>query len=393
MFWSKGATPPYYALLTPVFGTPRNISIPDSSVTNGHGSFSMRLPFEKGQRIVITMSDATGFGSGGSTELLTVGSSQGGSCNVSDPGVAFDYELNTALQQCRVFTFGNYDKAIQPVTIMGIIPGGDSFVLRPAEGSTSYDWIANVWNGTSIIFVMVDAQFRPGGSSDVKIVGASDDTSCIGSNSPSSTMVPTATGTSPGATSTGSTSPPPASNGQVSTQIGAIAGTVLGALVFLAVFITMGLFFLQRKKNKKPGQIGWDGTDFRRHSQRMQIDSFDHSSSTGRALSVAPQYSNSDPFASSPDLPTIDSPFTNDPFNPVSPSDQTYISDIEPFTAPSAGPSTMTSAQRKAAMAGVAPQKPSRFIVHTDAEDVPPEPEEEEVVELPPQYTERRARQ
>ncbi|ESK97898.1 hypothetical protein Moror_17180 [Moniliophthora roreri MCA 2997] len=365
MFWSKGATPPYYALLTPVFGTPRNISIPDSSVTNGHGSFSMRLPFEKGQRIVITMSDATGFGSGGSTELLTVGSSQGGSCNVSDPGVAFDYELNTALQQCRVFTFGNYDKAIQPVTIMGIIPGGDSFVLRPAEGSTSYDWIANVWNGTSIIFVMVDAQFRPGGSSDVKIVGASDDTSCIGSNSPSSTMVPTATGTSPGATSTGSTSPPPASNGQVSTQIGAIAGTVLGALVFLAVFITMGLFFLQRKKNKKPGQIGWD----------------------------APQYSNSDPFASSPDLPTIDSPFTNDPFNPVSPSDQTYISDIEPFTAPSAGPSTMTSAQRKAAMAGVAPQKPSRFIVHTDAEDVPPEPEEEEVVELPPQYTERRARQ
>ncbi|EEB90448.1 hypothetical protein MPER_11342 [Moniliophthora perniciosa FA553] len=213
-------------------------------------------------------------------------------------------------------------------------------------------------------------------------------------------MVPTATSTSPGATSTGSTSSPPVSNDQGSTPIGAIAGTVLGALVFLAVFITMGLFFLRRKKDKKPGQIGWDGTDFRRHSQRMQIDSFDHPPGTGHALSVAPTYSSPNPFASSHDLSTINSPSTNDPstndpFNLISPSDQTYISEIEPFTAHSAGPSTMTSAQRKAAMAGVvASQKPSRFIVHTDAEDVPPpEQEEEEVVELPPRYTERRARQ
>jgi hypothetical protein len=51
---------------------------------------------------------------------------------------------------------------------------------------------------------------------------------------------------------------------------------------------------------------------------------------------------------------------------------------------------SMTSTQRKAAMAGVTGYAPSRFIVHTDAEDELPEPNGEGVVELPPQYSERR---
>ncbi len=47
----------------------------------------------------------------------------------------------------------------------------------------------------------------------------------------------------------------------------------------------------------------------------------------------------------------------------------------------------MTSAQRKAAMAGSS-YTPSRFILHTDADDVPlPPPNEDGVVELPPQYS------
>jgi len=51
----------------------------------------------------------------------------------------------------------------------------------------------------------------------------------------------------------------------------------------------------------------------------------------------------------------------------------------------------MTSAQRKAMQAGVSTYTPSRFIVHTDVEDVYPPPNEDGVVELPPQYSERRA--
>lgn len=41
-------------------------------------------------------------------------------------------------------------------------------------------------------------------------------------------------------------------------------------------------------------------------------------------------------------------------------------------------------------MAGVTAHKPSRFVVHTDAEDGLPQPNNDGVVELPPQYSERR---
>jgi hypothetical protein len=45
--------------------------------------------------------------------------------------------------------------------------------------------------------------------------------------------------------------------------------------------------------------------------------------------------------------------------------------------------------RHKAAMAGVSGYKPSRFILHTDVDEVVPD-EEQDIVELPPQYTDRR---
>jgi hypothetical protein len=47
------------------------------------------------------------------------------------------------------------------------------------------------------------------------------------------------------------------------------------------------------------------------------------------------------------------------------------------------------SGRQKAAMAGVSAYKPSRFILHTDVDEVVPD-EEQDIVELPPQYTDRR---
>jgi hypothetical protein len=40
----------------------------------------------KDSQMVLSMSDATGFNTGGSTNVLTVKASQGGSCNSTDPG-------------------------------------------------------------------------------------------------------------------------------------------------------------------------------------------------------------------------------------------------------------------------------------------------------------------
>jgi hypothetical protein len=104
-----------------VFGTPRNISIPDGAFSNGKGSFSFQLPIAKGSQFVMVMSDATGFNTGGTTQVLTAkDSTSGQQCDTSNPSefendnilcfvseywhfaaVVFSFQLNTALQQCR----------------------------------------------------------------------------------------------------------------------------------------------------------------------------------------------------------------------------------------------------------------------------------------------------
>lgn len=51
----------------------------------------MQLSLPAGQKFVLTMSDATGFGAGGSTELLTVQPSLGTSCNTTGGGEFWSY--------------------------------------------------------------------------------------------------------------------------------------------------------------------------------------------------------------------------------------------------------------------------------------------------------------
>jgi hypothetical protein len=83
-----------------------------------------------------------------------------------------------------------------------------------------------------------------------------------------------------------------------------------------------------------------------------------------------------------------------DPFNPYDLSHAPPSTIIQPFDLHSSDQSTsrdsMTTTQRKAALAGVSAYTPSRFIVHTDVEDELPPPNQEGIVELPPQYSERR---
>ena len=88
--------------LLQVFGTPRTFQIPNSAVTNGQGHYSAQVNFPPNQKIFLVMSDATGFGSGGTSLITQVGPSLSGmSCNTTDPGVDFFFNLDTALTQCR----------------------------------------------------------------------------------------------------------------------------------------------------------------------------------------------------------------------------------------------------------------------------------------------------
>jgi len=101
-----------------VFDVPRNISIPPTAVNNGNGLFSTQLPFAEGKQFVIVMSDAQGFGTGGVSDVLTVGASQGQKCGTASPSKcrimiktwshllillepSFTYQFDSTLQQCR----------------------------------------------------------------------------------------------------------------------------------------------------------------------------------------------------------------------------------------------------------------------------------------------------
>ncbi|KAF8905510.1 hypothetical protein CPB84DRAFT_1727048 [Gymnopilus junonius] len=406
-----GGTPPFQLLIVPVFGTPVNISIPSSAFSNGVGSYSFQLPIANGSQMVFVMSDATGFNSGGTTEILTTQPSKGVSCNTNTT-VNFSFQLNSALQQCRPYVFNGYTAAVQPVTINAVVPGGSALTLRPPTGPTSFTWNADVARGTSLIFFMIDAQGRQGGSSDVKMVGSSDDSTCLNANSPTSTAGPpasSATSLSTTPSASASSTSAPAHSG---VSIAAVAGTVIGSLLFLAVVITLGLFFLRRRHDSR------NQGNYRRQSRRLGpgIDpAYDPPAnappptygSDPLASSSAHQYSGSyQPSESSYQstegyqlTPQIYPPRQAfpppDPFSSSAPP-MMPESEIEPFAEQSRGETSssrdsMTPAQRKAALAAnnARYNPPTRFILHTDVEDAIP-PNEDGVVELPPQYSERR---
>ncbi|KDQ63462.1 hypothetical protein JAAARDRAFT_189038 [Jaapia argillacea MUCL 33604] len=476
--WTGGQAP-FQLLLIPVFGTPRNISIPATAFSNGRGTFETPLPFAKGQQFMITMSDATGFGSGGVTKVLTAGPSQGANCATTDPGVAFQFQLNDALQQCRPFTFSAYTGAVQPVTIYGLIPGGESFVLNPPEGPVSFAWPANVAAGTSILFAMVDAQGRQGGSSDVRLVGLSNDATCLNTNSPSSVPNPPAVSTSatasasrtaapksttakvPAASQTSGAPVPSKSTGSA----GVIIGLVIGGLIGVAAVGSLGWFYWQKRRNNNspfdlrnshplgsvvdlggapppiapypytpPSAPPPSARPFTASHPYGTQRTYDNDSTATYPTSPSTRYeptpymtgssqqSHTQPPPSVYAASSVNdvSPYGSDATQSLQPQAQApslyrapSVNEANPFgsgavqssqpqtysTRPASSVqgdqidnrnsvSVTSSGRSKASQAGLRHETISRFIVHTDAEEI--EPDENGVVELPPQYSERR---
>ena len=268
---------------------------------------------------------------------------------------------------------------------------------------------------------MTDAQGRQGGSSDIRVVGLSDDSTCLSNSSPSSTSAsPSHTAsTSPSSSSTSRPSAQPTPPPSHSTSIAAIAGTVIASLVFLAVIITLGLFFLKKKfTSQTSGKV--------KKSPRTLESEIDLSFDSRQTPSVPRNYDpdlaprhypnvnpslDANPFQDPPaqlthyQIPsqiqypgTFQSPLQHYPLDSgytledpnTTDSSLPYLSGPENELTPSQlTPSTSTS-QRKAAMAGANAYQSSRFIVHTDADDDLPQPNHDGVIELPPQYSEHR---
>lgn len=253
-----GGRPPFQLLIIPPGGTLRTFNIPSSAYQGNSGSFSTPLLFSQNQRLMLSMSDATGVTAGGISDLLTVGPPQGASqCNTTDPGADFFFSLDSDLQQCQPYAFTQYDGAIQPIAITAFVPLGNSFVLNPPTGS-SFSWIANLTAGISVAFSMIDSQGRNGGTSPIKVVGLTTNNSCL-----TTTVV-----ASSGTTSTSRSSQTSKSNsGQTNngtshggSKIGIIIGAAVGvvALVGIAAF----LFCFSKNRRAKSGYRPNQRVDF-----------------------------------------------------------------------------------------------------------------------------------
>lgn len=290
------------------------------------------------------------------------------------------------------------------------------------------------------MWIMSDSQGRKGGSSDVKLVGITDDATCLNADTPTSLSVtPSATASlsaSSSAPTTTSGGADPSSGGSTksSSNTGPIVGGVLAGLFAIATITALVLFFLRRRRNRSAAFYDGEGYPYRpRRGGRLESVDLDApvAMEDGQAASAIHPYPYSAPSvaqslpgsgasthnmaASAHQLLPVgassqydgQTQYTTNLTNPFSapPSESAYSrhrpsnSDVGGMsvaegtsTFQGAETASMTSsARRKAAMAGATSYKPTRFIVHQDLEEAVPQDEGDEVVELPPQYSERRA--
>lgn len=143
------------------------------------------------------MSDATGLGTGGTSELITVldGDSSCLATSATNPDFYLYLTPNTSPAQCSSVEVGwEASNAQGPVRITAMLPGGESFALPVPSSGSSFDWTVDMRQGTDYLVVAGDSRgFGTGGSSSLMTVGAGS-SGCINGSSPSSTMAPAAGG-------------------------------------------------------------------------------------------------------------------------------------------------------------------------------------------------------
>lgn len=268
--WS-GGTGPFGIVLVPTItvdsGRIVNITVP-SSVTNSSYTFTLNEP--SGLEFLTTMYDADGWGTGGTTSVLTVGSSDDTSC-LSD-NLLYDFYFSVSPDsnpsQCGSTTVSWNSNASLPVHLYGLIPAGSAFSLPVPESTlqNSYDWTVDIAAGTQYLLLMSDAgQYQTGGSTSLYTV-QSGSTSCMNSSSPSSgASTPSSTsssgvaqssvggvgGSSSGGKSDSNSGSGSGSGSSSSSHTGAIVGGTLGGVAFLLFLALLALCCIRRKARRR----------------------------------------------------------------------------------------------------------------------------------------------
>ncbi|CAA7259384.1 unnamed protein product [Cyclocybe aegerita] len=255
--------PPYRVLILPFGPSPLegNVEVRrilDVPFPGEEREVSFQLRYPESSQFVAVVSDASGFGSGGTSVAAQVTASSDSSCFdptvMVSPQFVFSIEPANQIVQC-VDTRIWWDPANVQGTpnFLGVIPGGQSFAVPqgqittvPSQG-TGFTWKPSLRGGTTLILVGGDSRGNGTGGSTLNVVssGIQNDGSCLSNSSPSSTPGSPAGGSYPTGTDGGSSS---GSGG--SSNVGAIVGGVIGGLALIIAGICL-LWFLRRRQSEQ----------------------------------------------------------------------------------------------------------------------------------------------
>jgi hypothetical protein len=189
-----GGTPPYELLLVPLgHVTPEIRTIVDAQNISGTSYSVGALAFPTSSTFVAVLSDSTGVGTGGTSEVYIVGNGPSSCLDPNPTTPEFFFYLSPEVpSMCEPLEITWDTKAVEPVSLWGIIPGGNAWDLKPPSFGTMFSWIVNVNNFEEMILVMGDKNGRgKGGSTDLLTVRTGN-AGCINNLSPSSTPAPAA---------------------------------------------------------------------------------------------------------------------------------------------------------------------------------------------------------
>ncbi|KAI0631060.1 hypothetical protein C8Q77DRAFT_1074934 [Trametes polyzona] len=342
-----------------------------------------------------SVSDSTGFGSGGTSAAVTVLSGVDGCFDATksvSPAFIFHTEPSGALTTCSTSRIWWDPNDVQgQTTFHGVIPGGKSFevpqgpLTNVTGQGTGFSWTPSVPIGTTVLLVGGDDRGIGSAGSGSFTMQEGTTQSCINSSSPSSTPGSPAGGSYP--TSTDGSGINTGSGEGSHSHVGAIVGGVVGG-IFGALAIALVIFSAVRRRRLQQG------------TKERPVDLLQEQDNEGAGDGRPPEYYRPEPFVL-PD-PTVAS--THDGSvagtaaqglagRPSADQRQSYLSTSTSETGypafrppPSSAPSSGT---RKSAAPPMF--RPVNIIQHDDAgpsEPPPPPPEEEpETIELPPAYT------
>ncbi|ETW77988.1 hypothetical protein HETIRDRAFT_479158 [Heterobasidion irregulare TC 32-1] len=397
----SGGQAPYTLLIVPTGPSPlaNNIeartiqSIPFNSST----SLKFKLAYPANSSFVAVVSDASGFGTGGTSIAATVQNSADTSCYDSTKDVAGPWVFSTdptgGLTQCEsVRLYWNSALTNGTVSFVGVIPGGQSFSIPNSTLSTNsltgtgFNWTVDVRASTTMLVVAGDDRgIGVGGSAQYTIGYATSSASnCLTDNSPSSTAGDPAGGSYPTSTNGSGTGGSSSSSG--GSHTGAIVGGVVGGIAALIVGILLGLFCLKRRRSEI-------------HTKERPVDLLqDHDDTPPHPAAELPQYYAPDPFlVPDPTIAATSDAGSTHPDEGLGASGSqrpTSYTESDILMRPGTpGHRSMASMSTNTRKGGLPPpqMRPVNFIQHDDAgPSAPPahEGEEEpETIELPPAYT------